>query len=416
MNAAPALRKAQAFTPLAIVSALSFCFAAPVFAQDGDIPSVLITGPRFPSAPQLAPIGATVITADEIRRAGVADVNEAIRKIGGVFGRQSLDSSPDFALDLRGFGSNSSENMVVMLDGVRMNENELASPVLSSIPIETVERIEIIRGGSSVLYGEGATGGVIQIVTKRPAKNSGRGSLRAEAGQFNQHDLRASYAQGWDGFALDAAFNNQGTDNYRDNARFRQNAVSAGGQWTLGAGRVGVRIDSARQESRFPGSLTLAQFDADPRQTATPKDFGSLDTDRVSAFAEQRFGAVELAAELSHRERKVKAHYESSFGITDLAYEGKQTQFSPRLRYLSQFGDMLNELVAGVDLTRWNRVTSADFSKADASQDSKAIYLRDEVRWDPAHNGRFSVGSRHEVFDKDYVDPLSFTPAPERTS
>jgi iron complex outermembrane receptor protein len=416
MNAAPALRKAQAITPLAIVSALSFCFAAPVFAQDGAIPSVLITGPRFPSAPELAPIGATVITADEIRRAGVADVNQAIRKIGGVFGRQSLDSSPDFALDLRGFGSNSSENMVIMLDGVRMNENELASPVLSSIPIETVERIEIIRGGSSVLYGEGGTGGVINITTKRPAKNSGRGSLRAEAGQFRQHDVRASYAQGWDGFALDAAFNNQGTDNYRDNARFRQNAVSAGGQWTLGAGRAGVRIDSARQESRFPGSLTLAQFDADPRQTTTPKDFGSLDSDRISAFAEQRFGAVELAAELSHRERKVKAHYESSFGITDLAYEGKQTQFSPRLRYLSQFGGMLNELVAGVDLTRWNRVTKADFSNADASQDSKAIYLRDEIRWDPAHNGRFSVGARHEVFDKDYVDPLSFTPAPESSS
>jgi iron complex outermembrane receptor protein len=411
MNAASALRKAQAFTPLALVSSLSLCFAAPVSAQDGAIPSVVITGPRFPSAPELAPIGATVITADEIRRAGVSDVDQAIRKIGGVFGRQSLDSSPDFSLDLRGFGSNSSQNMVITLDGVRMNENELASPVLSSIPIETVERIEIIRGGSSVLFGDGGTGGVIQIVTKRPSKNSGHGTLRAEAGQFKQHDLRASYAQGWDGFALDAAVNNQATDNYRDNARFRQNALSAGGQWLVGAGRVGVRIDSARQESRFPGSLSLAEFKANPRQSKTPKDFGSLDTDRITAFAEQRVGAFELAAELSHREKTVKAHYESSFGITNIAYDSEQTQFSPRLRHLAQFGGMLNEVVAGIDLTRWNRVTGSDFSKADASQDSKAVYLRDEIRWDPAHNGRFSVGARHELFDKEYVDSLGF-PAP----
>jgi iron complex outermembrane receptor protein len=391
-----ALRNAPAVSPLAFVSALSLCFVAPaVWAQDAGMPSVLITGSRFASAPELAPIGATVITADEIRRAGVADVNQAIRKIGGVYGRQSLDGSPDFALDLRGFGVNSSQNMVVMLDGVRMSENEL-------------------------LYGEGATGGVIQIVTKRPAKNSGRGSVSAEIGQFRQHDVRASAARSWDGMALDAAIDNQGTDNYRANSRFRQTAFSGGAQWTLGAGRAGVRIDSARQDSRFPGSLTLAQFLADPRQTLTPNDFGSLDSDRISAFIEQRVGGVDLAAELSHREKTAKANYVFSYGgadsVSKLAYDSAQTQFSPRLRQLAQFGGTLNELIAGVDLIRWNRVTNADFSKADASQDSKAIYLRDELRWDAAHNGRFALGARHEVFDKDYVDPLSFTPAPESSS
>ena len=410
-------RTAPAITPLALVSALSLCFCAPaVQAQDTSMPSVLITGSRFASAPELAPIGATVITADEIRRAGVADVNQAIRKIGGVYGRQSLDASPDFSLDLRGFGSNGSQNMVVVLDGVRMSENELASPVLSTIPIETVERIEIIRGGSSVLYGDGATGGVIQIVTKRPGKRARRGSVFAEAGQFRQHDLRASVAQSWDAVSLDAAIDNQASDNYRTNSRFRQTAFSGGAQWAIGAGRVGVRVDSARQDSRLPGSLTMAQFQADPRQSQTPNDFGSLDSDRISAFVEQRVGAIDLAAELSHREKTVKAHYVSSFGITDVAYDSEQTQFSPRLRHLAQFDGALNELIAGVDLIRWNRVTKSGFSKADASQDSKAIYLRDEIRWDPAHNGRFALGARREVFDKDYVDPIGFPSTPESTA
>ena len=371
------------------------------------MPSVLISGARFASVPELAPIGATVITADEIRRAGVSDVNQAIRKIGGVYGRQSLDASPDFALDLRGFGSNSSQNMVVVLDGVRMSENELASPVLSTIPIETVERIEIIRGGSSVLYGDGATGGVIRIVTKRPVKRARQGSVFAEAGQFRQHDMRASVAQSWDAVSLDASIGNQASDNYRANSRFRQSAFSGGAQWALGAGRIGVRIDSARQDSRLPGPLTLAQFLANPRISRTPDDFGSLDSNRISAFVEQRIGAIDVAAELSHREKTVKGHYVSSFGITDVAYDSEQIQFSPRLRHLAKFGGVLNELVAGVDLIRWNRVTKSDFSKADASQDSKAIYLRNEIRWDPAHNGRLALGVRREVFDKDYTDPLA---------
>src|SRR5205823_4417972 len=89
--------------------------AAPAPEPALELPAITITGARFASDPALAPIGATVITAADIRLAGVNDVNQAIRKIGGVYGRQSLDGSPDFGLDLRGFGSNSAQNMVVML-------------------------------------------------------------------------------------------------------------------------------------------------------------------------------------------------------------------------------------------------------------------------------------------------------------
>ncbi len=413
MNYSVAPRRAPAQKPLATAIALSFslCLIASAHAEDQVLPSVTVNGSRFASDPSLAPIGATVISADEIRRAGVADVNQAIRKIGGVFGRQSLDGSPDFALDLRGFGSNSSQNMVVTLDGVRLSENELAGAVLSTIPIETVDRIEIIRGGASVLFGDGATGGVIQIVTKHPSKNARSSSLRAEAGQFGLADLRASTAQSWDGFALDAAIGKQRTDNYRDHNGFEQTTFSGGLQWALAGGRAGVRIDSARQKSDFAGSMTLAQFEANPRQATTPKDFGSLDSDRVTAFVEQRFGNVDLAADLSHRRKTVDATYYYDFGSGEVAspasYASRQTQFSPRLRQLAQLDGMLNELVAGVDLIRWSRVTDAGYSKADASQKSTAFYVRDELKWDAAHNGRLSAGVRHETFDKDFIDPVS---------
>jgi iron complex outermembrane receptor protein len=415
MNFSAARRSAPAFKPLALVSALSLCFLA--FAARAEdtaqvLPAVTINGARFASDPALLPIGASVITADQIRRAGVTDVNQAIRKIGGVYGRQSLDSSPDFGLDLRGFGANSSQNMVITLDGVRMNENELSGPALSTIPIETIERIEIVRGGASVLFGEGATGGVIQIVTKRPSANGARGTLAAEAGQFGSHDVRASAARSWDGVALDAAIANQGGDNDRANNAFRQSAVSAGAQWSNTDGRVGLRVDRARQHARLPGSLTLAEFHANPHQTRTPADFGSLDSTRVSAFGEQRFGGIELAAELSHRTKTVKSHYESvAYGISDYVYESAQTQFSPRLRHLAQLDGMLNELVSGIDLSRWSRRTDSAYSNADAHQSSKAIYLRDELKWDAAHNGRLALGVRRELFDKDVADPIAY-PAP----
>jgi iron complex outermembrane receptor protein len=416
MTFAFSARHAAPCRPLALAATLFLTFSAAAQAQQADVPSVLVSGSRFASEPALAPIGATVITAADIRNAGVTDVNQAIRKIGGVFGRQSLDSSPDFALDLRGFGTNSSQNLVIMVDGVRMNENELATAVLSTIQIDTVERIEITRGGSSVLYGDGATGGVIHIITRRGAAAGTHGTVFAEGGQFGDKTLRGNLTHTFDRFVFDATYGRNTTDNYRANSRFDARTLGAGLAWQFDGGKLGIHIDSARQDSRLPGSLTLAQFNADPRQTFTPNDAGSLDTDRYTAFYEQRLGAVELAAELSQRERTVTSHYDYGSGfVSDATYSSHQTQFSPRLRYVAHPYGLLNEVVTGVDLIRWTRDTTADFSLANARQVSKAIYLRDELRFDAAHDGRLAIGARHETFDKDYADALGIT-APESRS
>ncbi|NHZ66282.1 TonB-dependent receptor [Massilia genomosp. 1] len=405
-------RRALSARPLALASALSLCFASGAALAAQALPEVTITGARFASDPALAPIGATVISADDIRRAGAADVNQAIRKIGGVYGRQSLDGSPDFSLDLRGFGTNSSQNMVVTLDGVRMSESQLSNATLSSIPIETVERIDIIRGGASVLYGEGATGGVIRIVTKRPQANGRRGMLRAEMGQFGLRDLRAALAQSWNGFALDASLGSARTDNYRDHNGFELDTFSGGAQWAYQGGRAGVRYDRARQESDLPGALSARQFGDNPRQANTPDDIGALDSDRLTAFAEQRIGAVDLAAELSRRERTARSTYfytlEGARVASKATYGSVQTQFSPRVRHLAQMDGMLNELVAGVDLVKWTRVTESDYSNADATQKSKALYLRDELTFGGAHKARVAVGARRERFEKDATDTLAF--------
>lgn len=405
----------SAVRPRLLAVAVSLCFAIPAAALAEDavvsagqaLASVVVTGARFDAEPSLAPIGATIIDADEIRRAGVSDVNAAIRKIGGVYGRQSLDGSPDFGLDLRGFGANSSQNMVIVLDGVRLSENELSNAVLSTIPIETVERIEILRGGASVLYGDGATGGVINIVSKRPAAGARRGSVFVEGGQFGTGEVRVSAAQATAGFAADATLDRQRTDNYRDNNGFRQTQFSGGAQWYASQfDRIGFRYEGARQDMRFAGALSEAQFVANPRRTLTPNDNGSLDSDRLTVFGQYRLFGHDLAADLSYRKKTVESTYYYGGMPSAASYDSKQLQFSPRVRKLGAIAGMINELVAGVDFIKWERTTVSGYSNADANQKSKALYLRDELRFDAAHEGRVSAGVRRELFDKDYADPL----------
>lgn len=387
----------------AIAAMFAFAAGAALAQSESEpesLPRIDVLGSRFASDPAMLPIGASVITAADIRSAGAADLNQAIRKIGGVYGRQSLDGSSDFALDLRGFGANSGQNLVIMLDGVRLSENDLAGAVLSTIPIETVERIEIVRGGASVLYGGGATGGVIHIVTRRATARQMRGSLRAEGGEFGLQDLRATVARSWDRVALDAAVGARRSDNYRRHNAFEQRTFSGAAHWLHQAGRTGVRVESARQQSQFAGSLSLAQFEDNPRQASTLRDEGSLDADRVSAFAEYRVGDLDLAAELSRRDKTTSSTYYFGDDASALSYDTRQTQFSPRLRHLAEVGGMLNELVAGVDLVRWTRRTaSPGFAAADAHK-SRALYLRNELSLNGARNARVAIGARRELVER----------------
>lgn len=385
---------------LAIVLSVSAVFMPTAFAQAGaaqHLEPVTVSASRFANTPDFAPIAATVISADQIREAGIGNANEAIRKLGGVHARQNLYGTSDYALDMRGFGATGDQNVVIMVDGVRISENENVAALTSSIPIESIERIEIVRGGSSVLYGEGATGGTIQIITKKGKMGVGHGSLVVEVGSHDSKEVRASLAKGWNNFSIDANIGSLHTDNYRDNNKLTQENFSGGVQWKLEQGRIGMRVNAARQDSGLAGGLTSAQYQTDPQQTKTPFNHASIDSNRYTVFAEKKFGAWELAADLSYRDRLLKSYYAPG---PERTYDGSGTQFSPRARYLSGTDTFKNELVFGLDFSDYSRrVTKAGTAGADkTSQQSQAIYAKNEVRFGKA---RLSAGARHEKFDQD---------------
>lgn len=365
---------------------------------------VVIIGSRFPSAPDSAPIGAQVITAADIQNAGIENVNEAIRKLGGVYGRKNLNGTSDFDLDMNGFGSDSDNNLVVLVDGVRISESEQAVAVLSQIPIDSVARIEIMHSGSSVLYGDGATGGVIEIITKQLGPTPLKGSVTAELGQFDDHLGRAYLTQGWDNINASLNVSEEKSDNYRANNQVTQKNASGALTWYSGDLKAGIRFDIAHQDGGLPGALnTLQQFQQDPRQSLTPYDYGSTDIDRYTAFIEKTMGVWQAAAELSTRERIAQSDYVSSSSTA--TYSGRQTEFTPRLRNVQDADGIHNELVMGLDFMTWNRRVDASYEMTYATQKSHAIYLRDEVK---VGDLRFAAGARHEDFDKSSTDPGAY--------
>ena len=373
-----------------LVSLLASAFSTQAFSEDNSptLPQVVVTANRFEERLTAMSAGTTIITAEQIRSSGASDVNEAIRKIAGVLGRQNLTGTPDSALDLRGFGTTSEQNLVVMVDGIRLSEIDLSNALMSSIPVDSVERIELTRGGSSVLYGNGATGGTIHVITKRGNVGSQTGSVAAIAGNYGHREARANVSTGLESLVVDINASTRHVDGFRANGYSDQTNLGLGVHIPIDGGRIGLRTNFSNQESGLPGSLTLAQFNADQRQTLKPHDYGTLDASRYVLFMEQKFGNWDYAADLSYRNQRAVGNY-PSMAYTSVT-NSDMYQFSPRLKHVVLVNDIRHETVGGIDLIR-----SSARGYSEAAQDSDAFYVRHEVR---ANQSSVALGARRENF------------------
>ena len=182
-------------TPVALAVALS----APVFvhAQTAgtnlpatDTTDYVVTASRMPESAAQAVRPVTVITAEDIRQSGAGSVTDLLRTLGGVEITQNGGLGSSSSVFIRGANS---DHTVVLVDGVRIGSATLGTAAFESIPLALIERIEVLPGPSSSLYGSDAIGGVIQIFTKS-AKRSPGASVALTAGSHDLRQAAASYA------------------------------------------------------------------------------------------------------------------------------------------------------------------------------------------------------------------------------
>lgn len=206
-----------------------------------------------------------VFDLTDIEAAQAIDIPSLIDEIAGISFRDSGGRGSATGVFVRG---GSSSQTIVLIDGVRVGSATLGAAALNSYPIEAIERIEIIKGPFSGIYGADAAAGVIQLFTKKGGE--GLGSVRATVGSDSLQEFGVAFHGGNDRNSFHIAINTEDTDGFdrttiltggnEDDDGFEETAVSFGGQVALSDNVTG-RLNILATDSEVDFDNT---FGADP--------------------------------------------------------------------------------------------------------------------------------------------------------
>lgn len=370
------------------------------FAQsNSNSDAVVITATRFQDFKRDLPVGVTVITSADIRQAATSNLPEILAQFGLVHIRDNA-GTPNQQVDLRGFGITGDQNTVVLVDGLRVSESELVPAQLSAIPLESIERIEIVRGSGAVQYGGGASAGAINIITRRREPGSVRGYALGRSGGYGTKEGRVGYASGGEALGLSLDLSQEDTEGYRRNNRFRQTNVTGMLEARPEGGRAYLRFAIGDQNLQLPGALTEAQIAADPRQAGSPGSVSERNDGTVTLGGAWHAGRHEFAADFSYRDKHASALFPPAFFV-DTRVDLKS--FAPRAKLRFDAFGREHDVSFGLDLEQWDyesrsasspSTVGMPFSRRIGEQTNRAIYAQANL-W-VAERTRLVLGGRSQ--------------------
>lgn len=142
----------------------------------------VVTASRYSQDPLRAPSSITIVTAEDIRTSGATSLPQVLRQVPGIDVMEL--SAGNQELSIRGFNRRFSNKVVVLLDGRSVYQDFAGATIWAYIPVtlEEIERIEVVRGVGSALYGANAFAGVINIITRQPGSPEGQNAITGSLG------------------------------------------------------------------------------------------------------------------------------------------------------------------------------------------------------------------------------------------
>jgi iron complex outermembrane recepter protein len=349
---------------------------------------VVVTATRDKQEARKTPANVTVITAEDISKSGATTVVDVLDNLESIQFRTSSGNSSQAYIDIRGIGGdNPYGKSLIMLDGRRLNRADMSSINWLQIPVNNIERIEIVRGPESVLYGDAAIGGVINIITKK-GKSQPQFNASAIIGSYGLNDERVSLIGATEKWTYDVNGENNFNFGYREQSKY--SAQSGGFDLGYTAGdlfSVSLGVSFIKTDYQMPGALTKAQMELDRRQyqPGHSNDDGSDKYTNVNLGIKSflgSWGQVEINFLYGKKDFQVDMSSWFLFANTSTDIYG----VTPKYVLTKDIFGFNNKVVLGIDYyyepykkdffgnrERTNKTSTADFTR-----ESQGYYVRDE--------------------------------------
>ncbi|MCX5749635.1 MAG: TonB-dependent receptor [Candidatus Saganbacteria bacterium] len=320
-------------------------FFAPVLAADAPVfygDKVVVTAQKRPLLLSRTFENVTVISSREIEASGSLTVSDALKRSSIVYVKNNGGLGGVSTIKLK---SASSEQILVLLDGVRLNSSLLGMTDLNDIPASYIDRIEVVAEPISSIYGSDAMGGVINIITKKEEKNPV--SVSIAGGSFGELDSRISFSGKMGKATGYASLGYLKTDGFRTNSDYK-------GQDLLVniniADALDIKYTTKTSDRGNPGVPTS---DTDPTSSSTPNDRQSDLTSTVNiTFDPVKKGPFVPKLILSQSESDERVHYEDWF-VSGLFYDDRYFSRVTQAELLSVIKTSRHSSVtAGVEMKR----------------------------------------------------------------
>lgn len=366
---------------LSIKSFLSLagCFVVSTHAVAADgllKEEVVVTGTRTEVALDKSLASVTLFTAEDIAKFQAPDLPTLLERVAGLSltatgGRGSVTS-----LSVRGADSGQS---IVLVDGVRTASATTGATALSKIPLASIEKIEIVKGPLSSLYGADAMGGVIQVFTKRGKEGVG-GDISSAIGNYSTYKLGGSFYLGENGLSVFAALNREEQNGF-DRTDDSINPDNDKYEEISGSLNLGYRDDAWQLNLAYLRNDGEVHFD----NTSGPDDdhYSETDFENLSISA-----SVDLISMLSIQvnagyfvDDSVNPAYESEIK-TQRESVGFQADLTPLDGLVFSLGaDYVSDNVSGVTGRHWQTGEFQEYEEDNRENTGVFIQVQQSYQW-----------------------------------
>jgi iron complex outermembrane receptor protein len=351
---------------------------------------VVVTASRQAEEISRVPSHVSVVTAQDIEKSTAGNVAEVLKSQAGMHISDISGNKRNYSVDLRGFGEGTAQNILLQVDGRRVNLDDLSGADWNTIPLDRIERIEIVRGSrGTVLYGDNATAGVVNIITKEGARSGITTSLAY--GSYSTLKGHAAANGATDTLAYDISGSYQHSDGYRDNSDTIAKDIGANLHIDP-SDRLRVHLSTGYHydDTRNPGRLFKSELDAGASRTdtVTPGDFDKVNDYYIKMGMELEVMSDHLfKLEASTRDREKRSFGTFSLGFFDADTHTRILTASPQLVLNQDTDKLANRMIVGADVSQ-SKQNFDNFSEYDGFQSNtlatleksgRAYFIHDEL-------------------------------------